>query len=90
MPRSASLRRILLWHAAQACADLQASTSPRTIGPQTRMGSWESYRKVSFDQSFMANCFFFSLLCVCLALAATSGEGKSRSLADHIAAIPPF
>lgn len=34
--------------------------------------------------------FFFSLLCVCLALAATSGEGKSRSLADHIAAIPPF
>ena len=30
---------------------------------------------------------FFSLLCVCLALAATSDEGKSRSLADHIAAI---
>lgn len=45
-----------------------------------------------FRQSFMANCFFFFglLPCARLALAATSDEGKSRSLADHIAAISPF
>lgn len=33
--------------------------------------------------------FFFSLLCVCLAFATTSDEGKSCSLADHLATIPP-
>lgn len=50
------------------------------------MGLEDVFRPILHDQLL---CFSL-LLCVCLALAATSDEGKSRSLADHIAAIPPF